>query len=102
VDVVHTLFSPKEIEAAVAQRKKALADEVRALDRLVPRAKKEMLVSGDRKVVDDADETGSWSDLGDFDAREIGGDGTTQRSQKKVRFERSLAALQAAADLLRK
>jgi hypothetical protein len=101
VEVVQALFTPAEIQSAVDRRKKALSEEVATLDRLVPRAKREMLISGDRKVVDDADERGDWAELADYDARQMGGDGTTRRSQEKVKFERSLARLRAAADLLK-
>jgi hypothetical protein len=101
VEVVQALFTPAEIQNAVERRKKALAQEVATLDRLVPRAEAEMLVSRDRKVVDDADETGDWHALADYDAREMGGDGTTRRSQEKLNFERSLQALRDAADLLK-
>jgi hypothetical protein len=86
-DKIEALFTPDEIKGAV--------------DKLVPDATAEVIVSGDRKIVVAADETASWADLDDYDAREMGGDSRTKSTQRSTRFERSLAALRDAADLLK-
>jgi hypothetical protein len=101
-DKVEGLFTPDEITVAVARRRKKLIEELRDLDRLVPNARRSSIVSGDKKVATTADaETGSWADLADYDAREMGGDGRTKGVQRNTRFERSLQALRDAAELLK-
>jgi hypothetical protein len=102
---VMALCTPDEIRDIVAARRQHLRDEMDRLDamarRLVPRAKREMLISGDRTLVDDAEETGSWFDLGDPSARETGGDARTKAAQRSTdRVRKSIAAMKAAADEL--
>ena len=101
-DKIEALFTPDEIGAAVARRRKKLLEELKDLDRLVPSAKCEMLISGDRKVVGDAAEVGDWEALGDPAAREMGGNSATREAQRSAQFRRSLQALRDAADILRK
>ena len=105
-DTVLSLCTAEEIREMVASRRQKLREEIDRLDamarRLVPNARSQAFVSGDKKVVDTAAaDTGDWADLADYDARQMGGDATTRRSQEKLKFTRSLQALRDAAALLK-
>jgi hypothetical protein len=99
---IEALFEPAEIKAAIARRRKKLIEELKDLDRLVPNARRESFVSGDKTVVTTAAaETGDWDDLGELNAREMGGDERTKAAQRSTeRVRKSIDGMKAAADAL--
>jgi hypothetical protein len=96
---IEALFEPAEIKVAIARRRKRLIEELKDLDRLVPNARRESFVSGDRTVVTTATaETADWSDLADYDARQMGGDERTKATHRSTdRVRKSIDAMKAAA-----